>query len=209
MLNEIYNTMMSGSVFGLFVQVVPITLIVGIIYCALRYAHIKKKGIENKLSNEIMRLLFVLYMTGLVNLIFVPEEFWPFIWSHIFIGYSHSEITLFGGEFNLVPIVVKLMSGKLTIGRWVLKMIVYNMLMFIPLGFFIPFIFNRINNKNIIKFALAVPIIIEIIQPIIGRSFDIDDILMNFAGIFIGYIVAKCVKKLTEKSKLKNKESIR
>ena len=31
------------------------------------------------------------------------------------------------------------------------------------------------------------PIAIEVVQPMIGRSFDVDDIICNFAGMLIGY----------------------
>ena len=143
-----------------------------------------------------MRWLFVCYLTGLVNLILVPAELWMFIWSNICIGYSHSEITFFSGEFNLVPTVFKVIIGDLTIGRWVLKMLIYNFLMFVPFGFFLPFVSEKGNNRSIWKIAVTVPIAVEVIQPIVGRSFDVDDLILNFAGIVVGYFLAVGLKSL-------------
>lgn len=63
------------------------------------------------------------------------------------------------------------------IGRWVVKMLVYNFLMFMPLGLFLTFVAKKINNWSIGKIAAIIPVILEMIQPIFGSSFDVDDII--------------------------------
>lgn len=205
MFNKLYNTMISGSVFGLFLQVVPITCLVGLVYVVYRCVRIKKNGLTVQWGAEIMRWLFVFYLTGLVNLILVPANLWTIIWAKIFIGYSHGELAFFSGEFNLIPIFFKLITGELTIGRWVLKMLIYNFLMFIPFGFFLPFISKKINNRSIWKIAVIVPIVVEVIQPIVGRSFDVDDLILNFAGIVVGYFLAIGIKTLARRQILKRR----
>ena len=205
MFNKLYNTMISGSVFGLFLQVVPITCLVGLVYVVYRCVRIKKNGLTVQWGAEIMRWLFVFYLTGLVNLILVPANLWTIIWAKIFIGYSHGELAFFSGEFNLIPIFFKLITGELTIGRWVLKMLIYNFLMFIPFGFFLPFISKKINNRSIWKIAVIVPIVVEVIQPIVGRSFDVDDLILNFAGIVVGYFLAVGIKTLARRQILKRR----
>ena len=205
MFNKLYNTMISGSVFGLFLQVVPITCLVGLVYVVYRCVRIKKNGLTVQWGAEIMRWLFMFYLTGLVNLILVPANLWTIIWAKIFIGYSHGELAFFSGEFNLIPIFFKLITGELTIGRWVLKMLIYNFLMFIPFGFFLPFISKKINNRSIWKIAVIVPIIVEVIQPIVGRSFDVDDLILNFAGIVVGYFLAVGIKTLARRQILKRR----
>lgn len=190
-MRKIYSIMNSGSVFSLFLQVVPITLLVGVVYAIYRCIRIRKQERTVCWGKEIMRWLFACYLTGLVNLILVPANLWMYIWATICVGYSHSEIAFFSGEFNLVPTVFKLMTGELTIGRWVLKMLVYNFLMFVPFGFFLPFVSEKVNNRNIWKIAVLVPVAAEVIQPIVGRSFDVDDLILNFAGIVVGYFIAQ------------------
>lgn len=74
MFNKLYNTMISGSVFGLFLQVVPITCLVGLAYVVYRCVRFKKNGLTVQWGAEIMRWLFVFYLTGLVNLILVPAN---------------------------------------------------------------------------------------------------------------------------------------
>lgn len=194
-MSKLYSLMNSGSVFGLFLQVVPITVLVGVAYAAFRCVLIKRHRNSVSWGTEIMRWLFVCYLTGLINLILVPANLWMLIWANICTGGSHSELALFSGEFNFVPIVFKLITGELTIGRWVLKMLVYNILMFIPLGFFLPFVSKKMNNRSIWKIAVTVTVIVEVFQPIVGRSFDVDDIILNFAGIVVGFYFAVGLKR--------------
>lgn len=186
MLNKLYNIMISGSVFGLFLQVVPITVIVGSVYAIYRCVLIKGRGLTIKRGTEMMRWLFVFYLTGLVNLLFVPANLWSWIWANIYIGYSDYSPAFFSGEWNLVPTLFKVIVGELTIGPWVLKMLVYNFLMFLPFGFFLPFVVEKVNAHSIWKYAVMVPVVVEVIQPVVGRSFDVDDLILNFAGIVGG-----------------------
>lgn len=194
-----YQLLMSGTVWGRFLQVVPMTCVIGIIYAVLRYMHIKKQQLLTVWNIEIAKGLFVCYLIGLINLTLVPSNFWSYIWAHIFIGYSGSEIILFNGEFNLIPSIIKILMGELTIGSWVKTMLVGNLLMFIPFGFFLPIVTNKVYSHNIVKLALAIPVVIEIIQPIVSRSFDIDDIIMNFVGIMIGYFMSAGLKLIVRR----------
>jgi glycopeptide antibiotics resistance protein len=199
MLSKLYNLMISGTIFGLFLQVVPITVLVGAAYAIYRWVCIKRHGLTVQWGAEIMRWLFVCYLTGLVNLILVPAKLWTFIWANIFVGYSHSELAFFSGEWNLVPTLFRVLTGELTLGSWVLKMLVYNFLMFLPFGFFLPFVSEKVNAHSIWKYAILVPVVVEVIQPIVGRSFDVDDLILNFAGIVVGFFVAAAIKNLQAK----------
>ena len=198
-MSKIYSIMNSGSVFGLFLQVIPITLLAGIVYAALRCVYVKRHNVSVRLGTESARLLFVLYLTGLVNLVLVPANLWICIWANIFVGYSHSVITLFSGDFNLVPTVLEMLAGRITPGRWTLTMLAYNLLMFVPLGFFLPIVSEKIRNRNILKIAVIVPVSVELIQPVVGRSFDTDDIILNFVGIILGYFIAVLALKACRK----------
>lgn len=80
-------------------------------------------------------------------------------------------------------------------------MLIGNMLMFIPMGIMLPLVFKNINKKNIFVVAILITLSIEILQPIVGRSFDIDDIIMNFIGSIIGYLAVTIFIKLKETNK--------
>lgn len=42
--------------------------------------------------------------------------------------------------------------------------------------------------------AIAVPFIVELLQMVFGRSFDIDDLICNFIGIVVGFFIAYAIK---------------
>lgn len=196
-----YQLLVSGTVQGLFFQVVPITCLVGIVYAAIRYGYIKKRGCAVAWGTELVRCLFVCYLTGLINLVLVPQNLWTAIWFYVFNGYSGGcdMGSFFTANFQLIPSVCRWLKGELEFGPWVKAMLIGNSLMFIPLGLFLPFTFNKINRRNILPLALAIPVIIELIQPMIGRSFDVDDILTNFVGIMLGYFAAVILRALIKK----------
>ena len=194
-----YQLLMSGGVVGLFLQVVPITCFVGIAYAVYRCIRIKKQRISVKWGTEILRWLFVCYLTGLINLTLVPRNLWSDIWALIYIGYSGNQLELFHGSFNFTPIIFKILSGELLLGSWVRTMLTGNLLMFVPMGLFLPLVSTKVDGKSILKIAIAIPIIVEIVQPVVGRSFDVDDIILNFAGIVLGYFIAIAVKAICKK----------
>lgn len=198
-----YQLLASGGVWAKFLQVVPIALAVGLMYAVLRCIYVKGHQVSTRWGVEIARGLFVCYLTGLVNLTLVPGNFWSHIWANIFVGYSGIEIKLFNGGFNFIPSVIKVLRGELVLGSWVKTMLVGNLFMFMPMGFFFPFVTDRANARNTLKLALIVPVAIEIVQPVVGRSFDIDDIIMNFMGIMIGYLIAVGIRRLASKTRSK------
>lgn len=106
------------------------------------------------------------------------------------------------GEFNLVPSFIKALSGELTIGSWVKTMLIGNIAMFLPMGFFLPFVTEKINRKSIFIAATTVPFIIELLQMVFGRSFDIDDLICNFIGIAVGFFIGFAIKNTKQKNEL-------
>ncbi len=75
MFDGLYAVVMSGSLIGIFLQVVPITFLVGLVYAIYRLVKIRKRELSVSWGAEIMRWLFVCYLTGLINLVLVPRNF--------------------------------------------------------------------------------------------------------------------------------------
>lgn len=195
MFNWLRSIMNSGSVLGYFFQAVPITCIVGIIYVIIRVVIIKRNNLTVEWLKEIMRLLFSCYLTGLISLVVLPANFWLDFFDGVFLGWWDEMLPIFSfGGFNLVPSLIKALSGELTIGSWVKTMLIGNIAMFLPLGFFLPFVTERVNRKNIFVVSIAVPFIVELLQMIFGRSFDVDDLICNFIGIVAGFFIGFAIK---------------
>ena len=68
------------------------------------------------------------------------------------------------------------------------KQLILNIGMFIPLGLLLPIIFKKLRRfwKTALC-ALFITLFIEVFQYFIGRSADIDDLIMNEFGGMIGY----------------------
>ena len=189
--------MNAGSILGYFLQAVPLTIVVGVVYAIFRVVFLQQRKRRIAWLTEIMRLLFVCYLTGLCSLVILPANFWLHVYDGIFFGWWEYMGSFFGfGEINLIPTVVKCFSGEYSLGSWVKEMLVGNVAMFMPFGFFLPFVTARLDKKDIFKVALIVPLIAEVLQLIVGRNFDIDDLICNFLGIVIGFFIAEGVKKI-------------
>ncbi|MEG0383526.1 VanZ family protein [Solibacillus cecembensis] len=75
-----------------------------------------------------------------------------------------------------------------------------NIILFIPFGFFIPLLFKKLRGwikMHIV--ALSIPLFIECTQYFIGRSIDIDDVLLNAIAIVIGFILYKGLNRYLKK----------
>lgn len=72
-----------------------------------------------------------------------------------------------------------------------------NILLFIPLGFLMPLLWKRYyKGLWCLATGLMLSLSIEGIQYVTGRGYvQTDDVVMNFAGTFIGYTVIYCCKQ--------------
>lgn len=70
-----------------------------------------------------------------------------------------------------------------------IKNILGNIILFIPFGLFVSYIMKTRKTFPIILITAITSLVIEFTQLKIGRTFDIDDILLNIIGGFIGYLV--------------------
>lgn len=117
-----------------------------------------------------LQSLYVITIDGLTSDIRHKPNFYPFI--SIFNIYEM-------GLMNMV------------------KQIALNIGLFIPLGFLLPSLFRVFHSVvNTLLVTLITTISIEVIQYFIGRSADIDDVIMNFFGGIIGYILYIIFMKL-------------
>ncbi len=65
-----------------------------------------------------------------------------------------------------------------------------NVILFIPIGFIFPLILIRYRDlKRIAVLSISISLFIEFIQFFVGRSCDIDDLILNFVGGIIGYTI--------------------
>lgn len=76
------------------------------------------------------------------------------------------------------------------LGVWSLVNLVGNVAIFIPFGFFEPMASVQRNCFGTIFDGFLVSLLVELFQLIskVGR-FDVDDLLLNTLGVFMGYLI--------------------
>lgn len=70
-----------------------------------------------------------------------------------------------------------------------IKNILGNIILFIPFGVFVSYILKTRRPGFIVIISLITSCVIEYTQLKIGRTFDIDDIILNVVGGFSGYLI--------------------
>ena len=98
-------------------------------------------------------------------------------------------------NINLIPFRSMSPYLKNITEPYAFKNIIANILVFVPLGFFI---YNK-NHKNVFKaliICLGIILSIELIQLFFKIGFfDVDDIILNFIGALIGLLINLLAQK--------------
>ena len=73
--------------------------------------------------------------------------------------------------------------------------LVGNILLFVPFGIFIPSIWHKLQSLwKMLIVSFTIPLFIETTQYFIGRSIDVDDVILNTIAILIGFSLFKIGK---------------
>lgn len=152
----------------------PMLLLFIIVLFTIRIIDIILNKKEWIFYKDLMYLIFILYMFLLFELVTSTD----------FESFSN----------NFIPFK-EIMRYKYTSNLFY-KNVLGNVLLFIPFGYFVN---NMLKNKKVVVsiiITLITSLSIEIIQMNIGRSFDIDDIILNVCGGIIGYVIYRFKEKL-------------
>lgn len=172
-----------------FKNIFIIMIILMPIYYIIRYKILKIKPTNKK--REILLVVFILYMIALTLQIVTPKFIIDMNGIHII----HQDLD----NINIIPfyIFVDFYNECIKKGEYnyLFINIFGNILMFIPIGIFLPLLWN-VSYKKTMMYGILFSIIVEIIQIWLPRVTDIDDVILNNIGVFIGtrvhkYFIAK------------------
>ena len=170
---------------GYFLQALPIALVVSAIYGVIRFRTDK----ETPISRKLLSCTFACYVTGLVCLVVGLDLMHIFWYNLLYPMDSGITIRWFGGVFDLVPDFFNNIGSE-TIG---------NFLMFLPFGILYPLSQKEPTWKKCVFRGIVAVVIIEVLQPVFGRAFDINDIILNSLGIVISTTLFMGAKKITKR----------
>ena len=74
-----------------------------------------------------------------------------------------------------------------------------NIMIFIPFGLFISSYLNSKKVFSVFFVSVITSSFVELVQLRVGRSFDIDDIILNVVGSIIGYLFYIALKSIRKK----------
>lgn len=153
---------------GLFSVSIGISILLTIYF--LIYKKIMKGTKKLKASKILLWGIFLIYTVIVLGATFIHRT--PVMYENINLHIFSSYIKVWN-RFSLLE----------------LRNIIFNILMFIPLGFVMPLLFKKCEKFYITYFlGLCMTISIEVLQLISKRGiFEIDDIINNTLGCMIGY----------------------
>ena len=167
----------------------------------------KSKDIQekSKIRNFWLKALFIIYCLLLITILFLNNEYRMGGFQNIStFSREHLETSNFIPFATIIGYVSGMVSNDINTGIVIINLVT-NLLLFAPMGFFIPMLFqDKIKNtKQFLIIIIILTFLVEIIQFITYRgSTDIDDIILNTIGASIVYILmkTKVVEKLLEKA---------
>lgn len=160
-----------ATVPGYFLQALPIALAAGVWY-ALR---LHKKAPQLSSGRVVLRSLFPCYLAGLL-------VFTLFLYT-----VSDLYYLLFYGRPSQggLPWFVLDYDFSFDFFRRFTAENRDNILLFLPFGLLYPLYRPSAGWRRTVLAGLCTTVLIELIQPVVGRSFDVDDIFMNLLGTVI------------------------
>jgi len=132
---------------------------------------IMNRGLFRDLRKSILYFLLSLYLAAVYDLVGMPN-----------ITYIRFEINL-----NMLPFL-GFFDG--------LKSSLLNILLFVPLGIGLPVLWQKYSTlKNTLSFGFCLSLVIELLQMLTYRATDVNDLMTNTLGTFLGWLVADAAMK--------------
>ena len=184
-------------------------IIVALISMALWIIYRLYNVVKNKRINIVREvILFIFFVYFLFLLLLTIFKGGRIEFSNQFNSFMYREHGLLG-IINIVPIkeTINTFMHSETGMRNSLRNLIGNILVFMPLGFFIPLLFDKFNNlKKVLKVGCLSSLAIELSQLFVGSNVcDIDDVIYNTLGALAGFICYKTFETIIKKVNLKNK----
>ena len=159
--------MVKSTFFDIIDTAWPTLVIFLIVIILLRIMYLKQNKKKFVFHEELILLLFVTYILLLFELVTIRD-------------------VEFGGV-NWMPFreILRYDFGTDLFYRQVIG----NIILFIPFGYFATYYSKLTKIRQIFFITFITSTTIEVVQRFIGRSFDVDDIILNVVGGIIGFLL--------------------
>lgn len=173
MLETVNNTIQ-----GVLDIVWPMLVISSVVLITVRISYLIKNKQKFVLYKELLTYSFILYSLSLFQIVTFQDD-----------------VTWATNNFIPFREILRYNMGS----RLFFKNVIGNMVLFLPFGFFTSLYLKNEKPNLTLLLTLITSISIECVQLIIGRVFDIDDILLNLLGGYFGFIIYHLIKKIWDR----------
>lgn len=168
--------MLRETILNIFENSWPMIFIFSMIITSMRITYIVKNDTHIVFYKEILALGFIIYILCLFHVVTFQDVTWS---NSNFIPFKE----MFRYEFGSVLFVRNVLG---------------NMMMFVPFGFFVSYFLKLEKPISIFLLSLLTSSTIETTQLLIGRVFDVDDIILNVIGGILGFFLWRLLHKLKD-----------
>ena len=188
-------------------QMLPLGLVALVVFFLFRPMRQRKLNDLNLSSSGLRELalaLFVVFCAGLAALTLFPANLWAYVYDWLF---RHRTWNIIWRDWSLLsfyPAWEETVSNFSYLSQiftpfeeilralnrrsyWLWFMLLGNIIMFMPIGFFPALLWRRWKCWKLVLLGFCTSVSIEFIQFFIGRSTDIDDVILNTTGAIIGF----------------------
>lgn len=146
----------------------PTIVIFLVIVSFLRISYLISNKQKFVFYKEAILLLFLAYILLLFELV------------------TEKDVAIASGT-NFIPLkeILRYKFGS----KLFLQQVLGNIILFIPFGLFASYYVNAKKASIVLIISLLSSLVIETVQYFIGRSFDVDDIILNTLGGVLGFIL--------------------
>lgn len=154
----------------------PMVVICVLTLSSIRITYLIKNKQEFVLYKEIFYLFFLMYILLLFQIV------------------TFEDTSAYINGNNLVPFK-EILRYKLG-SRLFFKNVIGNIVLFIPYGIFTS-MYTKIEKVfHAVCLVLFASVIVEVTQAMIGRVFDIDDIILNLIGGVVGFGIYSLISRI-------------
>ena len=146
----------------------PMLTIFLVVLISIRLMYIHNSKEKFVFYKEFMNLLFIIYALLLYRLL------------------TNTELNASSG-MNIIPFqeIFRYEIGS----KYFYFNVIGNICIFIPFGYYVSSYIKASKISHIFIVSALTSFVVEVVQYYIGRSFDIDDILLNVTGAILGYLL--------------------
>ena len=180
---------------------ITIMLTTGLLGIVLLSPVFASKGKRKIFQKGILIIAFLVYLTILITVLFARA-----IYSRNLLYESSVGLKKRISDANFIPfrtlaLYIYAFSKNTINTSSILENLIGNLVLFMPMGVFLPTLVPVSRKKHYLMMVIVL-LLVEIIQLLTGRGiFDVDDIILNFAGFLIVYWIINSgfIKKITDK----------